>query len=1189
MRVVHFLFLVTFVLLSSCSKQNLSPSEHVGDAPKEDPKKPQAQTPPAALPKEVLEAIQTHKLYTYPEITVLLAVKDAQRTAEKIKSAGGKITYDPNLGQGSDIAFLIAEIPPEKVLDADFVKSLDLKAISVDHPLIRRIKPASGRVADPIMETAVPVADVKIPELRRRPGNSRGENVLVAVIDTGVDASHLAFQDRVVYWADLTREGRVAVAEVKAENGKIKVGEEQWDVPAAIKDEAPIYLGTFDEKAMGSQNGDADKIAGKDGFDINNNGLYDDKFALLIGSAKDDKSTLIAFVDTNGNGKLEASEAEAPVMDFNAARAFTRKAKSYLKDPPATAATPAGQALLRFPSRNSTQAYPLLFARNDEGKVGKVAIGVDQNSHGTHVSGIIAGNDERTIVGVAPKAEIMALKVCSGITCTEAAILRGLVQAFYNSQGIVPDVVNISLGSHEAYQQDPFNFLIRDLSAKFGTTFFISASNDGPGYRSLNSIGSFGPTVLVGAHVSKNTLTKHYTLNPDLDVPDHSLLFFSSPGPSYTGQLRPNIVAPGSALSSVPMMRGRSAMYNGTSMSSPLAAGSAAALLGLARTPDAAGEIKNAAVRKLEAKRATKIQAILSKEGKSEYSNIDLPLAMRTSLEDSATRMPQYTIAQRGHGLINIDAAYQRYLEVVKQVVDKDAHYFDFKINESQKGLYDRANQIARSKQITLGIENDGEASRETYDISNQTLTVKLETIEIQGTNGVVETMNVAEVDAKDLPFSVANRGVEGRKATSAEVILNDGVKNFYYSLRHPELMEAGKTYLAHYNVYRGDRRLFTLLDVVHKPIDLPNVATAIDLPALELNKTNRVAAYGVHDQRIGANSFHRYPIAVTPQDGTLKVHFGFSAQDGVATAGGFVYLAIYDPDGKPVLEDVAQRSNQLPSERRTVKMKLPTKKKVGIYEVTIAAAGSRWNGPTKYDLLVEALRFKPSVEKLELATQVSQGKMPAQRLLSFTNSGQQVTRLSPSTGSISRMVSLKPLKVVPNRWTYKKLEIPTADSTTVEVQFGPSHDPDYGFIGRIDNHLYRLKDGKTPEVVYTADKDLSKEKVVFLDVAPSESLYVAVETFHTVAESASLNKTIESIDVEAIFPDLAVRLKGELKASVKPESTKDLFLVSLDAPKAIEGVTSDKKKPAAWVRATLDIGTDNPDISAEIPVTLFQ
>lgn len=1156
-----------------------------------------AKETPAALPPAIETAIVTHKLYSYPELTVLLAVKDAQRTVEKVKAAGGKITYDPNLGQGHDIPFLIAELPPEKIVDKKFVEGLNLNAISVDHPSIRKVSLKNQPLLpSPEGDLYVPTEEIKIPELRKRGGNSRGKNSLVAIIDTGVDASHIAFGDRVVYWADLTREGRTLVQPAKLEDGKIVVKQKiRWDIPSRIDTNAPIYIGKFDEAGLGAQNSDKKKSEGDSGFDLNHNQMSDDTFWFIVGKAKNSKSQSdIVFIDVNGNEKLDPKEVEQPIIDFNEARSYTRYARSHRSPSPSRDDKVPGAALVHFPSRNKTRAYPLILERDHERNVVSATLGVDQIDHGTHVAGIVAGNDGSKVVGSAPEAELMSLKVCSGISCTDSAILRGLVEAFYNSQGLVPDVVNISLGSLEAYQQDPFNYLLRDLSAKFGTTFFLSASNDGPGYRAINSFGSFGPTVIVGANVSKKTLTQHYTLDPNQDVPEQSMFYFSSVGPSYTGQLRPNLVAPGSAISAVPMTQSRTAMLNGTSMSSPIAAGAAAALLALAKTPNAEGVISNEAFRNLEARREKKIKAVLNgSQEKSEYSNIDIPLALRTALESTARPMPEYTIAQTGHGLLDINRAYDAYEALVGKLNQKALAFLDFRLNDNKKGLYDRSRlQVPGSVPVVIGFEQDGEDIGQSYQLANETLTVQLESVEVQSSDGTVERLS-AEKELDKLPFSIAIRGVEGKKGTVAQVVMNDGTKNSFYSLRHPELMSEGKTYLAKYTLSRKGQRLWTFLDVAHKALPLPNHPITVDLPALQVNKSDKVAAFAKRDVAIGANSFHRYPIAVTPQDGFLTVNVGLAQDErDPRVGGGFVYVTVYDPDSKDVAKDSCQRSYQLPLDKRTVKLIVPVQKKAGIYEVTIAAAGSRWNGPAKYDLLVEALRLRATKESIVLGLKES-------TQFAVSNGNNQAQELTVSLGEMSRMESLEEIPVIPNRWTYRRLTIPAMTEggilpyTNIAIQFATGFDPNSGFSGRIDHRLYRRTKSGVFEEAFRGETKTDGSKHFSEIPRPNteseeEPLYLAIETFQTVAESASLLKSVKTIDLEAIYKDVPVELDGNVSVFSAGVGGTNPFVYKVEAPAGIKNVKS-HNPPKGVVRGILEVTADYPDVSFEIPVIIKQ
>jgi len=1184
--------LVLSALLSvSCSKKEAlipppvpAPEEvkvPAAEVPKADNQTPAK--PNTNVAKEVEELIYEHDLFKYPEVTVLLAVKDAQRTARLIVEGGGKIVYDPNLSTGHDVGFLIADLPPKKIIEAGFVKSLDLRAMELDRAqLPDAIKPNAEEVPATEEDLFVPWKDIKIDQLRKREGNTRGKGMVVAVIDTGVDPSHYAFQNRVIYWNDLTREGRTAVKKAELKAGKLSFDGVDVAVPAALDLAKPIYQGSFSEKALSVQFSLTRKLKGDAGFDIDGNGLFDDEFRFFVGSTKGSPSESVAYVDSDGDKKFSEAELKSPVIDFNRARAAQRVAKSFLKSPLQSPTPAAGVPLLVFPSRHKTRAYPIVFTADSKGDLVTLTLGTDLEQHGTHVAGIIAGNDGKQIEGAAPEAEIMSLKVCSGISCSEQAILRGLVEAFYNPEGIVPDVVNISLGSSEGYEERTFNILMRDLAAKFGATFFVSASNEGPGYRSLNAFAATGPEIMVGAYVSRNTLMKHYTLDAGLDVPEHTLHYFSSVGPSYTGQLRPNIVAPGSAISSIPMALGGSAMFNGTSMASPIAAGSAAAMLGLSRTANDGGEIIHPEIRQLEARRRAKVSAILNREPQSEqYSNISVPLMVRTALEDKATAMPHYTAAQRGHGLINIDAAYEGFLELSKKVNAGEAVFADFRVNENARpGLYDRQFPIANARKVLLTLESDGEATRETYFLNNQALTVTLARVEVQDTDGKVTTL---EGEAALTYFAIARRGVEEKPARDAALVLSDTTKNYFISVRKPSAYEVGKTYLAHYHVSRAGQRLFSLLDVVHNPITLSNTATVVDIPALDVDQKEKIGAFVVKDRVIGANSFHRYPIAVTSTDARLSVQLAISPD-----AGGSVAVSVYDADGHKVGGDTASRSPQMPkdpAEKRIAQVTVDSSKGAGIYEVVVAAAGSRWNGPSKYNLLVEPSRFALSAKSVKLSTGES---------TTVVLSSPQVRTAFATVTDLERLETVK-VGLLSQHWTFRKVPMPAAAESgpefmRLELTTAVEDAESANFSGDLVPALYHLQDGK-PVVAHKASKGVSNSgKLVFEDVERSgPPVYFAVETYANLKSSKSptLN-TVPSYSVDIVYSGMIVKQEGTL--AVTPATSKDpsISIFSVVAPKKLTELPAGNHK-APRARATLRISSDAREIKAEIPITIVQ
>jgi tripeptidyl-peptidase II len=545
------------------------------------------------------------------------------------------------------------------------------------------------------------------------------------------------------------------------------------------------------------------------------------------------KPRLIAFFDTDGDGQIKDKEAERAIWDFNAARKAARGPEIPDAD------------MVAFPSRTRTIAYPLLFEADSKGEVKHATLGVDFRSHGTHVAGIIAGNGDE-IRGAAPEAEIMAIKTCSGITCTNAAILRGLLDAFFNPQGYVPDVVNISLGSPEGYEKTGINLLIQDLSAKFGTVFCISASNGGAGYRTINHLGSLSPAILVGAHVSKQTLARHYRLQDGVEVPEHGLLHFTSVGPSYTGQLRPNLVAPGSALSSTPLIEEGSAMLNGTSMSAPITAGAVASLLSFARLDERVRPV---------GKMASGEDPVGARQSRHDELLADVAAVGRADGPGGIGRTTaQFTIAQQGHGLLNIDAAQQRLLELAARINNDRLRFAEFKINGQLaiRRLYDRSNNIPPVKQVALTLDEDGELTEATrLRLRNAATLVRLERVQIQSIDGTVEEL---AADQAELPFSVGVPGKEGgqgrswcwccpiRPTAARSSACGDSTR---WKPARPTSPSTTCT-----RTISGCSPCWTWFT---SRSNLSDLETEVNLPGIEVNLSRRVASYTNRDQAVAA------------------------------------------------------------------------------------------------------------------------------------------------------------------------------------------------------------------------------------------------------------------------------------------------------------------------------------------------
>ena len=169
---------------------------------------------------------------------------------------------------------------------------------------------------------------------------------------------------------------------------------------------------------------------------------------------------------------------------------------------------------------------------------------MDDNEHGTHVSGTIAGVlDGKGVAGVAPKARLYAVKVldkdgAGGLV----SIIKGIVWAGRNHM----DVANMSLGA-------PMGTIFMRAAIKYaesqGVTVVAAAGNDG---KAVGYPAAYPEVIAVAA------------LNPTEGIAD-----FSSRGAKV------EFIAPGvDVRSSIP--GGRYAEFDGTSMATPHVAGLAA-------------------------------------------------------------------------------------------------------------------------------------------------------------------------------------------------------------------------------------------------------------------------------------------------------------------------------------------------------------------------------------------------------------------------------------------------------------------------------------------------------------------------------------------------------------------------------------------------------------------------------------
>ncbi len=193
----------------------------------------------------------------------------------------------------------------------------------------------------------------------------------------------------------------------------------------------------------------------------------------------------------------------------------------------------------------------------------------DSASHGTHVSGTVAGgNASGTAIGVAPDAELMHSKVFDGGTGSFAAILAGLEWSVDQDA----DVLSLSFG----VDCDESSVYVRDMiepvrNAQAAGSFVVaSTGNNGEGCSS--SPGNVYDSLSVGAVDSEGNVPR-FSSGEEIDTAE--AWGEAAPSDWPMSYVVPDVTAPGvRVLSALP--DGGYGRMDGTSMAAPHVSGVAA-------------------------------------------------------------------------------------------------------------------------------------------------------------------------------------------------------------------------------------------------------------------------------------------------------------------------------------------------------------------------------------------------------------------------------------------------------------------------------------------------------------------------------------------------------------------------------------------------------------------------------------
>ena len=552
------------------------------------------------------------------KVTLLFAATpgEAAQLSAALKGLGAEIGYEHD-----GISYVRATLAAEKVDAAaalENVEAVDVDTIiPLDDPRPDGTQPVAPQVpptaATPRSNGYMPTRDTGAAQWVEANPTLDGRGIKVGILDSGIDLGHPSLnttstgERKIVDWVTYTHPSTDAdptwvLMNTQVNGPTFTAAGGTYTAPGT----GPYQFGRFNERDP-RLGGEVGSDVNRDGNPAGSNGF----FPVLW-----DKATNQVWVDTNQNNSFADQTA---MTDYKT----NFDVGTFGTDNPATPVREAMPFVVQTASSAPTVTD-------------RVNIGIVSAAHGSHVAGIVAGNKlfGGSMSGAAPGAKLVSVRVCLFIAgCTAHALVEGMIYAIEKAD---VDVVNMSIGGLPALNDgnNARAILYDRLIEDNGVQMFISAGNSGAGLNTIGDPSVASKVMSIGSSITAETWRLNY--GSDSAFADN-LHPFSSRGPSESGAFKPQITAPGSAVSTVPTwqpgqpLAGTFAlppgygMFNGTSMASPQSAGAAALLLGAAKA-----------------------------------SGLTVtPAQLRQAFNSTARYFPRYKASDQGNGLLVLNAAWQ--------------------------------------------------------------------------------------------------------------------------------------------------------------------------------------------------------------------------------------------------------------------------------------------------------------------------------------------------------------------------------------------------------------------------------------------------------------------------------------------------------------------------------------------------